>query len=90
MQVAKVDAFQLSQYELYSSRVKGFEVRGRQAHPRGQGGDYSKFLNTTGWQLLGRYTAAKTKGSQVSMRATIKLCTCICALIASSLCIRFA
>ena len=65
MQVAKVDAFQLSQYELYSSRVKEFEVRGRQSHPRAQGGDYSKTLNTTGWQLLGKYTAAKVKGTQV-------------------------
>lgn len=64
-QVAKVDALQLSQYELYSSRVKDFEVRGRQSHPRAQGSDYSKALNTSGWQLLGKYTAAKTRGSQV-------------------------
>ncbi|KAA6420457.1 MAG: Galactose-binding isoform 1 [Trebouxia sp. A1-2] len=63
-QVAKVDSFQLSQYELYSSRVKDFEVRGRQAHPRAQGGEYSKSLNTSGWQLMGKYTAAKMKGSQ--------------------------
>ena len=67
VQVAKVDSFQLSQYELYSSRVKEFEVRGRQAHPRAQGGEYSKSLNTTGWQLMGKYTAAKMKGSQVCM-----------------------
>ena len=67
VQVAKVDSFQLSQYELYSSRVKDFEVRGRQAHPRAQGGDYSKSLNTSGWQMMGKYTAAKMKGSQVSM-----------------------
>lgn len=66
-QVAKVDAFQLSQYELYSSRVKEFEVRGRQTHPRGQGSDYSKALNTSGWQLLGRYTAAKSRGTQVCL-----------------------
>lgn len=64
-QVAKVEAFQLSQYELYSSRVKDFEVRGRQAHPRAQGGDYAKTFNNTGWPLLGKYTAAKMKGSQV-------------------------
>lgn len=60
-----MEAFQLSQYELYSSRVKDFEVRGRQAHPRAQGGDYAKTFNTTGWPLLGKYTAAKMKGSQV-------------------------
>lgn len=67
LQVAKVAAFQLSQYEMYSSRVKDFEVRGRQAHPRAQGGDYAKTLNTTGWPLLGQYTAAKMKGSQVTV-----------------------
>lgn len=63
-QVAKVDAFEISQYELYSSRVKEFEVRGRQTHPRGQGSDYSKALNTSGWQLLGKYSAAKSRGTQ--------------------------
>ena len=67
VQVAKVDSFQLSQYELYSSRVRDFELRGRQGHPRAQGGEYSKTLNTTGWQLMGKYTAAKMKGSQVCM-----------------------
>ena len=72
-QVAKVDAFQLSQYELYSSRVKDFEVRGRQSHPRGQGSDYSKALNTSGWQLLGKYTAAKTRGTQVTTDARLSL-----------------
>lgn len=76
-QVAKVDAFQLSQYELYSSRVKEFEVRGRQSHPRGQGSDYSKALNTSGWQLLGKYTAAKIRGTQVTqtpLLSTLLLC----------------
>ena len=62
-----MDAFQLSQYELYSSRVKDFEVRGRQAHPRAQGGDYSKSFNSSGWQLVGKYTAVKMKGSQVGI-----------------------
>ena len=78
LQVAKVVAFQLSQYELYSSRVKDFEVRGRQAHPRAQGGDYAKTLNTTGWPLLGKYTAAKMKGSQVNVCFPVAL-TCCCA-----------
>ena len=82
LQVAKVVAFQLSQYELYSSRVKDFEVRGRQAHPRAQGGDYAKTLNTTGWPLLGKYTAAKMKGSQVNVCVDVFFpvaLTCCCA-----------
>ena len=70
-QVAKVDALQLSQFELYSSRVKDFEVRGRQSHPRAQGSDYSRTLNVSGWQLLGKYTAAKTRGSQVHAQSSL-------------------
>ena len=53
------------QWELYSSRVRDFEVLGRQNHPRTDGGDYAKTLNATSWQLLGRFTAANTKGTQV-------------------------
>ena len=77
--MAKVVAFQLSQYELYSSRVKDFEVRGRQAHPRAQGGEYAKTLNTSGWPLLGKYTAVKMKGSQVTV------CSDVCSPVAENL-----
>ena len=80
LQVAKVVAFQLSQYELYSSRVKDFEVRGRQTHPRAQGGEYAKTLNTTGWPLLGKYTGAKMKGSQVTV------CPDVCFPVALTCC----
>ena len=53
------------QDELYSSRVKDFEVFGRQSHPRAEGSDYGAHLNASAWQLLGRFTAANTKGTQV-------------------------
>ena len=53
------------QDELYSSRVKDFEVFGRQSHPRAEGLDYGAHLNASAWQLLGRFTAANTKGTQV-------------------------
>ena len=53
------------QYELYSSRVKEFEVRGRQTHPRLEGSDYARTLNSSGWQLLGNFTGQNIKGSQV-------------------------
>ena len=33
-QVAKISRIELAQHELYSSRIKDFEVRGRQSHPR--------------------------------------------------------
>jgi len=63
----------VSQHELYSSRIKEFEVRGRQAHPRhdaggggegGKGVDYARSLNSTSWKLVGNFTAAKVKGAQ--------------------------
>ena len=53
------------QDELYSSRVKDFEVYGRQSHPRAEGSDYGAHLNASAWQLLSRFTAANTKGTQV-------------------------
>ena len=53
------------QFELYSSRVHEFEVRGRQNHPRHDGIDYAKGLYSSQWRLLGRYEAANTKGTQV-------------------------
>lgn len=54
------------QYELYSSRVYDFELRGRQSHPRtdGLGSDYARGLNSTQWRQLGNFTAEKAKGEQ--------------------------
>ena len=54
-----------AQFELYSSRVRDFEVLGRQSHPRADGSDYAKRLNASSWQPLGRFTAANVKGMQV-------------------------
>ena len=67
-------AVQVSQHELYSSRIRDFEVRGRQKHPRhdaaagggepGKSTDYGRSLNSTAWKLVGNFTAAKVKGTQ--------------------------
>ncbi|KAK9810439.1 hypothetical protein WJX72_010766 [[Myrmecia] bisecta] len=62
--VAKVLVVELSQFELYSSRVKDFVVRGRQSHPRTDGVEYGVALNSTSWAVLGSFTASKVKGSQ--------------------------
>jgi len=55
----------MPQDELYSSRIRDFAVFGRQSHPRAEGPDYGSHLNASSWQLLGRFTAANTKGTQV-------------------------
>ena len=55
------------QFELYSSRVHSFELRGRQTHPRHDGIEYGKGLNLTHWWLLGKYNASNTKGTQVTL-----------------------
>lgn len=43
-------------------------MRGRQSHPRAEGSDYAKSLNSSAWQLLGRFNASNAKGSQVILR----------------------
>ncbi len=53
-----------AQFELYSSRVRDFEVRGRQSHPRADGADYARGLAAPAWRLLGRFAAANVKGMQ--------------------------
>jgi hypothetical protein len=63
-QVAKVSRIELIQHELYSSRIKEFEIRGRQSHPRTDNVETSKGLNSTSWKLLGKFTAEKAKGTQ--------------------------
>lgn len=63
-QVAKISRIELAQHELYSSRIKDFEVRGRQSHPRTDNVETSKGLNSTAWRLLGKFTAEKAKGTQ--------------------------
>jgi Sad1 / UNC-like C-terminal len=63
-QVAKVSRIEIIQHELYSSRIKDFEIRGRQSHPRTDNVETSKGLNSTAWKLLGKFTAEKAKGTQ--------------------------
>lgn len=58
-QVAKVSRIELSQYELYSSRVHEFAVYGMHSHPRTLSGS-----NTNGWHFLGKFAAEKKKGLQ--------------------------
>ena len=60
-----------AQFELYSSRVAEFEVYGRRSHPRSDGPDYARGLNASAWQLLGRFTAANAKGTQVALPHTM-------------------
>lgn len=63
-QVAKASRVELAQYELYSSRVKDFEIRGRQSHPRTDNVETSKWLNSSAWKLVGKWTAEYAKGTQ--------------------------
>ncbi len=67
-----------AQFELYSSRVAEFEVYGRRSHPRSDGPDYARGLNASAWQLLGRFSAANAKGTQVALphRAMPNMYTC--------------
>ncbi len=78
--------FLLLQFELYSARVKDFEVRGRQSHPRNDGLDYGRGLNSTNWKLLGNFTAEKTKGTRAhvwlpSLHACMELWHAPCLLL---------
>ena len=60
-QVARLSHIELSQYELYSSRVHEFAVYGMHSHPRTLSGSSS---NTNGWNFLGKFAARKKKGVQ--------------------------
>eukprot|EP01025_Chloroclados_australasicus_P007349 TRINITY_DN1235_c0_g1_i4.p1 TRINITY_DN1235_c0_g1~~TRINITY_DN1235_c0_g1_i4.p1 ORF type:complete len:721 (-),score=80.43 TRINITY_DN1235_c0_g1_i4:1425-3587(-) len=53
--------------ELYSSRVRDFQVYGRERHPRydNKQGDYSKSINSSSWTLIGNFTADNRRGPQV-------------------------
>lgn len=63
-EVTKVFKIELAQHELYSSRVKDFEVFGRQTHPRVEGTDPYKWSNSTQWKLVGIFKAENAKGTQ--------------------------
>ena len=69
-QVAKIDAIELGQYELYSSRVREFElsttlsnVRSTSKASSEEGA--SRILNSPHWQPVANFTAAKLKGLQI-------------------------
>ncbi|KAL6767387.1 hypothetical protein ACKKBF_B35075 [Auxenochlorella protothecoides x Auxenochlorella symbiontica] len=63
--VATISVVELVQNELYSSRVKDFEVYARQSNPRQDaGGDLAAGLANPLWRMVGNFTAPKTKGLQ--------------------------
>ena len=69
VQVAKIDAIELGQYELYSSRVKDFELSRtlnnvRSASKTSSDDTSSRILNSPHWQPVANFTAAKVKGTQ--------------------------
>ena len=70
-QVASLDAVELSQHELYSSRVAEFEVLGRASNPRvdaAAGGDLGATLvsgSGGAWETLGSFVGADVRGTQV-------------------------
>lgn len=69
VQVAKIDAIELGQYELYSSRVKDFELsvtlsNVRSASKASSEDGTSRILNSPHWQSVANFTAAKLKGPQ--------------------------
>ena len=59
------------QFELYSARVRQFEVLGRQSHPRtdGVGSEFSRALNRSQWKHLGNFTGGW---------AGPPTCACVC------------
>lgn len=62
-QVARVSQVELTQNELYSSRVKEFEVYGMQNHPRTLS-NLESAIDRSPWGLMGRFQASKAKGTQ--------------------------
>lgn len=69
--IVKPSLIQIVQTELYSARLNAFLVHGRQSHPRvdlppgqGRAPEYNCTLNSTAWQLIGEYGAAKRMGTQ--------------------------
>jgi len=64
-EVARVLQLELAQNELYSSRVKEFELYGRQTHPRSDSSaDATKWPSSSQWKGMGTFTAENAKGVQ--------------------------
>ena len=61
--VAPLRRFELVQNELYSSRVKAFEVYVRESHPRQEAGaNLTAGLESATWKLAGNFTAQNQRG----------------------------
>jgi hypothetical protein len=64
-EVARVLQLELAQNELYSSRVKEFELYGRQTHPRSDSSaDATKWPISNQWKGMGTFIAENAKGVQ--------------------------
>lgn len=64
-QVAKVSSLDISQNELYSSRLKEFSVYGMQSHPRTLATlESSTNVDSNGWSFMGKFEGKKSKGVQ--------------------------
>lgn len=64
-QVARVSSLEISQNELYSSRLKEFAVYGMQSHPRTLATlESSTNVDSNGWSFMGKFEGKKSKGVQ--------------------------
>ena len=64
-QVARVSSLEISQNELYSSRLKEFAVYGMQSHPRTLATlESSANVDSNGWSFMGKFEGKKSKGVQ--------------------------
>jgi hypothetical protein len=63
-QVARVSSVEISQHELYSSRVKEFDVYGMASHPRTLALESSNSIDKNAWSLMGKFEGGKAKGTQ--------------------------
>eukprot|EP00890_Picochlorum_soloecismus_P000579 jgi/Picsp_1/1521/NSC_04999-R1_galactose-binding protein len=63
-QVARVSSVEISQHELYSSRVKEFDVYGMASHPRTLAMESSTSIDRNAWNFMGKFEGGKAKGTQ--------------------------
>ena len=63
-QVARVSSVEISQHELYSSRVKEFDVYGMASHPRTLALESSNSIDKNAWAFMGKFEGGKAKGTQ--------------------------
>ncbi len=64
-QVARVSSLDISQNELYSSRLKEFSVYGMHSHPRTLATlESSTNVDSNGWSFMGKFEGKKSKGVQ--------------------------